>query len=198
MSPRSTRWLGVLGFLGVGAMIVTDVLGIFAHPHYDPLADTISLLAYHQLTGPQDVGLFLLALGTLACGVGLFLWLPRAAARVPLFALLLLASGAMVTLTVFDVRARHFPEALDVHIAATLLVGAILLISSIVFPFAVPRSRRGLRLYSFVCAGVLALLAAVSAFVPQNLLGLYERVLVADGLAWLGMVSYALLTPNRA
>lgn len=186
----------MLGFLGVAAMIFTDVMGALARPRYDALADTISVLAAHKLTGIQDIGLFLLALGGLACGVGLLLWLPPGPRRILSGVLLLLAGISVAVLTIADVRTAH-PTALTVHEDASLAVGASILVASLAFAFSVRRAQRGYRTYSLACAAALIVLGSLFAAVPSRYLGLYERLLVADGLAWLGMVSYALVRGER-
>lgn len=200
-SPSFFRALGALGFFGVVAMALTDVLGILARPHYDPLSDTISLLAHHRLTGPQDIGLFLLAVGSASGGLGVLLWRRLGPLRVLIAFLMLIAGLAIVALTVSDVRTVHHPLAMQIHVDASLSVGAAVLLASVLFALALPRQRRGYRSYSAICAVVLVALAALYFVIPSGYVGLYERVLVADGMAWLGMISFALargepLTPR--
>jgi hypothetical protein len=198
ITTRAAPWLlitlGSLGFLGVVSMIASDAFGSLSRQGYHPLSQTISLLARHRGNIAQDVGLYILGLGTLAAGLGLRLMIWSGFERRLTVTLVTAAGADIFVLTAFDVLVGDFPHADTIHIFATgvLAVGAI----ALAFLFASMMEHR-VTAYARWSGGAGAAILALSAayfMVPTAWRGLVERLDALAGLALLSLFAWILVT----
>ncbi len=185
--------MGLLGYLGIAAMVISDVIASTIRQDYNPISKEISFLAIHNFNPTQDIGLYLLGLGTLACAAGLYVMLGNGLKRRVLVVLLFIAGLDIFLLTAFAVVVGDMPYAFLLHEIATGVLFAIFVLVSFLFGYAVRKDGSTYASSSYVICGVFIAMLAGYAFVPQGWKGIYERVLVLDALVWLGMVSYILV-----
>lgn len=191
--PAVLIGLGSLGYLGIAAAIIADVLGSMMARRYNPLSQTISLLARLPGDVVQEIGLYVLGVGALACGAGLALIMWTGVKRRTVAVLILLCGVDIFVLTAFDVVVGNFPYANDIHRLTTAILFLMIIAAAYLFAYTMHRVSRLYMHWSLGAAIALTLLSPVYYLIPGGWKGLIERLLALSGLALLALFSTILV-----
>lgn len=193
VAPALLIALGALGFLGIAAGIASDVFGAMIRRGYDVLSETITLLAHRRPGGSQDIGLYLLGAGALACGAGLALMMWTGFRRRAVVVLILACGLDVFVLTAFDLLIGYFPRALLIHELATGLLFVMLIATAFLFASAVRRTTPLYARWARAAGVAMVVLAPTYFLVPPDWTGLVERLLAIAGLTLLALFSCILV-----
>jgi hypothetical membrane protein len=198
MRRRSLKWtrgLGIAGMSGAASVVLTDVIGILARPGYNPISQSVSELAVGPTGWIQDLGMFLGAVGALACAAGLYLVLDEGWYLKMGEFLLFVAGLGLLLAAVFKTDLVP-PKTVGgiIHDIASLVSGiAFVPVCFLISPAL--RRRRALFAYT-IAAGLLgAGLEIGTGRFPEHwvLFGLHERLFLGNAVAWVWVVSWMVL-----
>jgi hypothetical membrane protein len=195
LNPKWIVGLGIAGVAGAASVVVTDVIGILVRPGYNPIFQSVSDLALGPTGWIQDLGMFLGAVGALACAAGLYLVLDEGW-HLRLGELLLVIAGLGLLLAALFKTNLLPPKTTGgiIHDTASLVSGvAFVPVCFLISPAL--RSRRALFVYT-IAAGLLgASLEIGTGRFPEHwvLFGLHERLFLGNAVAWVWVVSWAVL-----
>jgi len=187
---------------GGAAMVICDALGIHLNPSYDPLRAGISKLALVVPTGwLEKLGFGVLGLCILVTALSLARSALSRSSRGFLFLSLLLGINGLgfVVISIFntDVGAAVTLNGI-IHVAAVATSGSVSSLFALIFTIGF-RKNAGLRpyvLYPMIVGLYAAIGGLVYLLLPDGAwfgLGLYERILMALTLAWLGLAGTGFL-----
>jgi hypothetical membrane protein len=194
------RGLGLASIAGCVMVALTDVIGVLLHPGYNPLKNSISDLALGPLGWVQDAGLYCLGVGVLAFAAGLSLVLSQKW-QARLGELLLLLIGIALLLAAFfhtDPPGNHSTLHGNIHGYASFTAIFVSVPAVFLVAFAVKDNRR-LFIYS-LAAGVFQVVFDIGrGRLPADwtFFGLHERLVVANALVWVAVVSWVLMVRGR-
>lgn len=194
-APALLALCGVLGALGVAAMLGCAVIAQLRMPEHRPIADTVSALARGSEGWIMDTGLYLHAAGLLALAIG--------AAHAHLgrtgwsFGLLILALLALATcmIGIFDFFHRRSVEMSDlsVHTYTTYVMYPLYVAGPAVMARGAGKVWPPLRPVLLGCAAASLVLGPVFYLAGDAWDGLAERLLMLPTLLWTAAVSGLLI-----
>ena len=192
--PRTAGWLGLAG---CAAALLGNVVGVIANQRDGFVGETISEVAAGRWAWIQDFGLYAFALGVAALALALWRWRLGGWPWRSGAALLGLLAVVVVVIAAHDEYGDGDRGGIVIHIYLVYLIGLL-------FPASVGLTAGGL---SHVQVGwrrfctilVLAWTAAAPIFflVPASWDGMWERLLAAMMLLWVGLVSGLLIRRGR-
>lgn len=169
------RALAILAFLGCIAVLACDVAMWVLRSDYNPVRDTISAAAAGPKSVVQDAGLVAFAMGVLALAIGFTLRSGSGGAEWAVRIALALLSTVFVVLAVRETYAKPDPNGLIIHDQLVVLGGALVALVLWLLPAVAPPDSSPL--WMRAAALVWAIAAGLMGFVPEAVLGLYERAL---------------------
>lgn len=207
----ATRWLAVLGLIGV-AVFAAAILALHAvQPELSPLEEAVSYYVHGRYGWLLTLGLLPLGLGSLALAIALSV--QKARSRIGLILLGAWSMGVIVG----GIFAADPPGAWDqppsasgtIHGIAAMIAFAALPAASVILTRSLRQDARWhplcptLNLLSIaVVSSYVAFIASLTpVFVrpgPPILLGLTERILIVASLAWLATVAIGLWRMDSA
>lgn len=186
---------------GGAAMVICDALGIHLNPSYDPLRAGISKLALTNTGSLEKLGFGILGLCILVTALSLARSALSRSSRAFLFLSLLLGINGLgfVVISIFntDVGAAVTLNGI-IHVAAVAISGSVSSLFALIFTIGF-RKNAGLRpyvLYTLIVGLYAAIGGLVYLLLPDKSwfgMGLYERILMALTLVWLGLAGTGLL-----
>ena len=194
---RLTPRLSIFGAL---VMVICDVSGILLNPSYSPLRQGISKLALSPSTGwLEKLAFAVLGLAILITAAGLASSELAKQRRLFLALSLLLALNGLgfVVISIFntDAGAQHTLHGM-IHGIAAATSGSVPSLFALIFAIGFIKDER-LRpyvLYTVLVGAFAAIGGLVHLRLPELFgLGIYERILMALTLIWLGLAGTGLL-----
>lgn len=202
-SGRHQVALTIGAIAGLAAFCLMTLVSASLHAAYDPTRQSISALALGPYGWLENLAFYLLGLALITFGFALYFGVGGERATAVLLLFVAMGIGEMTTGTLrSDINARG---PMSLH---ALIHQAGATVSAVAFPVAglllapvfrrQPNWGRGLARYTFVnSVVVLALEAAREVSIPFHWLdpwfGLYEKMLTAISLIWLGIIAARLL-----
>ena len=197
---RLIRGLGLTAIIGALAFPITDLIAILLRQGYNPFSDTISSLAMGSTGWIQSIGFYFCGVGTMAFAMGLYLELsPPWEVRLG-EVLTFIAGVSLIFVAIFHANPHGETATIhgDIHLAAAFAAGSCVLPAFFLISPGV-RHRKTLFIYSII-AGILEIVMVIGrGNMPSNwtLVGLHERLIAANAIAWLAIVSWAVLIRAR-
>ena len=199
-SHQISKCLGWTAIFGNLTLPITDVIAILLHPGYNPLSKSVSDLALEPYGWVQGIGLFLGGIGVIACALGLSLVLSKQW-EVKLGDVSILLVGISLILTAIfhtDPPGHEVTVYGHIHhvasfVAALSALPAFFLISPGI------RNNRRLFIYTII-SGILQIALEVGrGRLPSDwvLFGLHERLIGANEVIWIIVISWTILIKHR-
>lgn len=190
------RTCGVLAWIGSAAVLITNVVGVIVVDGHNPIADTISQLAVGKHAWIQDLGLNLLGLAFLACGIGLLVF-RKAGARSTLVAVAcILLAIDMVLIAEHNQYASDQRFGGTVHSYATIALWVLFVLAAILLAFGMGAFRGGRMRWASLAAGLLWIpLPPLFLYLSRHATswdGLLERFLGVVLVLWVSMLGWLL------
>lgn len=183
--PQFMLWLGIYALLGCGIFAISILIADVVVPNHDWIADTISDLGAGRYEYIVDIGIYafslsLMAIALLCAHVHLGGW-PWSLGIVAL---------VILALVVFLIGARNEYGDRDqdgavIHIYLVYAVGALVALVPFLMAPGASRVSHGYKHALRVIGAVWILAAPVFFFLPDDVDGLYERML--------GLITFALV-----
>jgi hypothetical protein len=189
---RITSWLGAIGLLGCLAAAGTDVAGFSISGAYSPVSQTISNLAAGRLGWIQDAGLYLYAVGCIACAGGLLLVLPKQFRWGMSTALLFLFGVDIIILTSFH-HYFYVPGETPLHISTSAFLAVAFAVFTWGIAPALAPAGKAWPIFSRAVCILWIISAPFFEVVSSEWVGLYERYLGAILLIWVGCLAWTML-----
>ncbi len=181
---RVYQLLGGFAFVSAIAFIACDVILWGLAPGYDPVSDTISRLAAGPFSWVMDGAMIIFALGVLALTIGFVFCDDDDAKSWVMRACLVLLASTMLPLALLNNYSKHGYQGIVLHPYLVTLLGVLV---AVLLWFAPTKAaRRSLPVDPRVMAALWVLTAPLLDFVPDDMEGAYERMLM-----WMLMAAVA-------
>lgn len=178
---------------GCAALLLTDIIGIFAVEGYNPITQTISALAITEKAWIQDTGLNLYAVSFVACAIGLFsMNLGGWKWKTGVSMLLLLAVDILLISEHDKYAGREDVVGAEIHIYCVYALGLLFTLAPLLISFGLKKISRGWYLYSIATAISWMVLSAIFFLIPTGWDGAYERLISLITVAWVALISWLL------
>ncbi|WP_316013803.1 DUF998 domain-containing protein [Roseobacter sp. HKCCA0434] len=188
---RLTRLCAVLTWLGIVALMVGNVVGSILVPGHDWIADTISDLAAGRWEIVQDVALYGYAAGIMALALaaahihrGEHGWL------IGTFSLSVLAA-IVVVIGARNEYGDRDSDGVVIHLYLVIALGLLFSVTMVAMAEGLERLKPGLKVASYVCAGLWAVGSIIFFLMPDGWDGLWERGIGVITMVWLGLAAWA-------
>jgi hypothetical protein len=190
--------LGVIGLLGVLALLLGNIIGSMVVPNHDWVADTVSDLAAGKYEIIQDIALYGYAISLVACAIGAA-HLHRGGTRWNVG----IACFALLALCVVIIGARNEygdgdNEGIVIHIYIVYALGLFFAVLFATMAKNMSHISKGYGVLTRVCA-VLWILGAPAFFMmPTGFDGLFERALGVVTAIWVSAFCWILISAGRS
>ncbi|WIJ24966.1 DUF998 domain-containing protein [Devosia sp. RR2S18] len=182
----------VLGFVGVFAAIITDLIAAAVVDGYSIIQQSISSLAAGSYAWIQDGGLYLLSIGTVALAVGLARW-RYDEGRLLAGALSLVLIGIdIAVIAYFNEYAGQQNQGANIHINAVYALGILFTACAMLIGYSLRGVARNWAAFSAMMGALWILTAPFFFIVPSAWFGLYERGLALILVCWIGGMCWLL------
>jgi hypothetical membrane protein len=191
--------LALAGILGPAILIFTDITVAFSNPGYDYLRHSISSLAWAPLGWVQTIGFLAIGLLVEIFVAGLALGIRGVRGFGLGIALLACFGFGLLVIGAFHTDPASGPYTFDGNIHGFAAKTVFWLFPAACVAIAPSLKKdpfwRGLFLYTLIAPAVALALMIGSLWMPPDFrfFGLFERILVADEIAWLVIMAVWLL-----
>jgi len=184
----------IVGIVGPIVLIIGDLAASLSIPGYSPIRDTVSSLALTGIGWLQSICFLAMALLFEIFVAGLFFNIRRARGFYVGIVLLALCGFILMLIATFHMDAPAAPRTIDgrIHGIASYGLGLSfpVAILSLIPSLKSTPNWRSVFAYTLV-AGILALGLIIGAFFAEQTgwFGLYERIIILNGLIWVEVVA---------
>lgn len=187
----------LVGIVGPIVVIVGDIAASLSTPGYSPIRDSVSSLALTGIGWLQSICFLAMGLLLEIFVAGLFLNIRRTRGFHAGIVLLALCGFVLMLIATFHMDHPEAPP-IDgaIHTIASYGLGLLfpIAILSLAPSFKSTPNWKNIFIYTLI-AGILALALIIGAFFTEQTgwFGLYERIIVANAIIWVGVVAVHLL-----
>lgn len=194
---RLLRGCGIIGLVGCGVSVITNIVGIILMDGHNPISDTISALAAGEHGWIQDLGLHVFAVGLLACAVGLYTWRLGGLRWNIGVALLVVLALDIFLLAGYNEYGDGDIEGVEIHIYLVYVLGIGFALTAWLLAYGLQRLNRNWGRFSGGIAVAWTVLSPPFLMLNTGIDGAYERFLAAMLLAWVAFIAWLLLQEGR-
>lgn len=188
----------LVGIVGPIVVVVGDIAASLSTPDYSPVSDSISSLALTPIGWLQSICFLAMGLLLEIFVAGIFFNIRRARGFHAGIGLLTLCGFVLMLIAAFQMDAPGAPRTTAgiIHTIASYGLGLLfpIAILSLAPSFKSTPNWKNIFIYTLI-ACILALALIIGAFFIEQTgwFGLYERIIVANAIIWVGVVAVHLL-----
>ena len=192
-------FLAVAGIVGPVVLIITNLTAAFSVSGYSLIRDSISSLAWTPMGWLQSIGFLTVGLLVEVFSAGLFFSIHAARGFRIGIGLLACFGFGLLLIGAFPTDLIGSPTTIQgtIHTVATAIVFFIFPIASLLIAISLRKDLywRGLFAHTIATSALALALMIGRVWLPPELswFGLYERILVANTIIWVGIMAVRLL-----
>ena len=190
--------VALAGLLVPIVMIMTEGLLIYLNPGYNPMIETISVLGLKPLGWVQSISFLVIGLLIEVFAFGLYFVVRRRKGFGVSIGILALFGFGLLLIGAFRTQPMGSPRTIEniIHIIAARTIFAFFPITCFLIAFSLKSDPnwRVLFIYTIISGSIQTVLVIIWGLSPTIYwFGLYERLLVANAVIWLEVMSVRLL-----